>query len=107
MKKILVLLAALILIVAVAKSLNVLPSSVQKLIPNPSQKPLEKILNQPVVQEESTITQVVEKSLPSVVTVGVSTTESSAGGIEVNPFDPFSPFQQVPGTNQKVEKNIG
>lgn len=60
-----------------------------------------------VVSEESVVIEVVENSLPSVVTIGIEYTSSSRGRIEINPFDPFSPFRQIPGEERTVERNIG
>lgn len=64
----------------------------------------EKVL---VETEESVITRVVEESLPSVVTIAISKTESSLDFFEYNPFDPFSPFRLQPGKEEVVEENIG
>lgn len=60
-----------------------------------------------VVYEESVITQVVEQSLPSVVTIGINTVISSNDFFTIDPFDPFSPFKRIPGKKEKIEKNIG
>ena len=48
-----------------------------------------------------------EESLSSVVTVGISKTTSFPDAYEFNPFDPFSPFQRIPGSKKKLEQNIG
>ncbi|MCX7955615.1 MAG: trypsin-like peptidase domain-containing protein [Patescibacteria group bacterium] len=60
-----------------------------------------------IVYEESVITNVVEKSLPSVVTIGVNTIISSGDYFEIDPFNLFSPFRRIPGRQEKIEKNIG
>jgi len=60
-----------------------------------------------VVSEESVVIEVVEKSLPSVVTIAIEYTSSSGRRIEINPFDPFSPFREIPGEDRTVERNIG
>lgn len=60
-----------------------------------------------VVYQESVITEVVEKTLPSVVTIGIKTTRQSRGSIEINPFNPFSPFRETPGEEEEIEQNIG
>ena len=62
---------------------------------------------QRVVYEESVITEVVDKSLPSVVTVGIKTTKQAQDSIQINPFDPFGPFQLTPGEQKEVKQNIG
>lgn len=61
---------------------------------------------QNVVYEESVIINVVDKSLPSVVTVGISTTRTQSN-LEVDPFDPFGGFRRTPGEEKKIEQNIG
>jgi serine protease Do len=61
---------------------------------------------QNIVYEESVIIDVVDKSLPSVVTVGISTTRTQSN-IEVDPFDPFGGFRRTPGEEKKIEQNIG
>ncbi len=69
-----------------------------------------KIINkekQIVVYEESVITQVVEESLPSVVTVGINTTISTGDYFTIDPFNPFLPFRRIPGKKEKIEENIG
>lgn len=67
----------------------------------------EKIEKQIILSEESTIIKVVEKTIPSVVTVGVNTIISKDDFIEIDPFDFFSPFRKIPGKKEKIEKNIG
>lgn len=100
MKKLFLLLAILILIVAVGQSYNLLPkfNSKQK------ESAFEK---KNVVSEESVVTKVVEDSLPSVVTVGIIKTTTVGGGIQIDPFDFVNPFHQVPGTQKKIDQNIG
>ncbi|OGK12492.1 hypothetical protein A3C98_01365 [Candidatus Roizmanbacteria bacterium RIFCSPHIGHO2_02_FULL_37_15] len=101
MKKLLFLLAILIIVLAIAQKSR-LPFTLQQATP-----PSPKIEKQTVVYEESVITKVVEESLPSVVTVGISKTTSTSDFFEIDPFDPFSPFRRIPGRQQKVEQNIG
>ena len=62
---------------------------------------------QTVVYEESVITKVIEKSIPSVVTVGISTMATTGSVFQINPFNPFDPFIQIPGQQKKIEQNIG
>ncbi len=59
-----------------------------------------------IVYEESVIIDVVDKSLPSVVTIGISTTRTESS-LEIDPFNPFSPFRRTPGAQRKIEQNIG
>jgi len=111
MKKVFLLLAALIIVLAVGQQTKLLPSiNLNKYFKLPtfnsfrSQPPTEK---QTVVYQESVVTKVVEQSLPSVVTVGINKTTSSGDTYEFNPLDPFSPFKKVPGTTQNIQQNIG
>lgn len=60
-----------------------------------------------VVNEESIVIKVIAEALPSVVTVGISQTTSTGDSFQINPFDPLSPFRQVPRTKQNVNQNIG
>lgn len=53
-----------------------------------------------IVTEESVVIDIVEKVSPSVVTVGVEQRV-----LQINPFDPFSPFRQREGT--KRDQDIG
>lgn len=63
--------------------------------------------NLKVVREESVIVEVVEQSLPSVVTIGIEVTRQGRGRVEFDPFDPFSPFRTTPGEDRTIEQNIG
>lgn len=60
-----------------------------------------------ITSEESTITRVVEKSLPSVVTIGINITARTRDTITVDPSNPFTPFRRTPGTEQEIKQNIG
>ena len=101
MKKLLFLLAILIIVLAVSQKSR-LPFGLQQ-----STIPGQKSEIQTVVYEESVITKVVEESLPSVVTVGISKTTSSNDFFEIDPFNPFNPFRRIPGDQKKIEQNIG
>ena len=108
MKKFLFLLAILLIIIAYGQANHLLP-----FLPAESRLSREKAGLKPstekqtVVYEESVITKVVEDSLPSVVTVGISKTTTTGDLFQINPFDPFNPFQQIPGQKKQVEQNIG
>jgi serine protease Do len=54
-----------------------------------------------IVQEESMIIDIVEKTSPAVVTVGISKTERFS---TIDPFDPFSLFETQ---EQQIEQDIG
>ncbi len=58
-----------------------------------------------VAPEDSVIVDVVKKTLPGVVTIGVKTTTAPSPP-QVNPFNPFSFFQIRPSQSQTVEQNI-
>ena len=108
MKKLLILLAALIILLGVGKQLSILPEPINKIFESPVKKefeiPEEK---RTIIQDESNITSVIEEALPSVVTIGIKTTTTTGSRIEIDPFDPFSPFREIPGQQKKVERNIG
>ena len=60
-----------------------------------------------VVTEESVVIDVVDKVSPAVVTVGITQTRRVGDILELNPFDPFSPFRRRHGRSQKVDQDIG
>ncbi len=99
MKKLLFLLALLIIVLAVSQKTR-LPLV-------PSQSTGKNVEKQTVVYEESVITKVVEQSLPSVVTIGISKTTSANDSLQIDPFNPFGGFKRIPGGTEKIEQNIG
>lgn len=110
MKKFLSLVAILIILLAIGQKTKLLPEiKLEKYLKLPSiSSPLSLTTEkQTVVYEESVITKVVEDSLPSVVTIGISKSTQTNDFFEINPFDPFSPFQRIPGQKKKIEQNIG
>ncbi len=115
MKKFLLLLAALIIVIAIGQKTNLLSLGPLQQFLQPSSQPAEQSTSSAhgseqkvkIVNEESVITDVVQKSLPSVVTIGINTTVQTNDTFQINPFDPFQPFQQVPGQQQQVKQNIG
>lgn len=110
MKKSLILLAFLIILISLIQTYNLFPNSnLSKFLkPSPTVQNNKDITERQVIlDEESVITRVVEKALPSVVTVGISQTTTSNDTFQINPFDPFSPFQQLPNSSKKIEQNIG
>ena len=60
-----------------------------------------------LVNEESVITKVVEKTLPGVVTIEISTTTQTRDQITLDPFDPFGGFRRIPGESRDIQQNIG
>lgn len=73
----------------------------------PHIKPEKTVEHNNIVDEESAVIAAIEKTLPSVVTVGVSKTTQEPGGFTIDPFDPFTPFRQLPGQKRHIEQNIG
>ncbi|MCL4339377.1 trypsin-like peptidase domain-containing protein [Patescibacteria group bacterium] len=104
MKKIII--ASILVLLGILVGLGINTSNLSSQFQNQSSL-LPHSTKQTVVYEQSVITKVVKDSLPSVVTVGISTTQTNPGSIEFNPFNPFSPFQQLPGETQKIQQNIG
>lgn len=109
MRRLLVLLIILIVVLAITDRNNLFHNfNISQYLNRGNNSAVDLGSKQTVVYEESTITQVVQEALPSVVTVGISTTTS--GGNDdffQNPFDPFTPYRPNPKPNQKVEQNIG
>jgi S1-C subfamily serine protease len=62
---------------------------------------------QRVVYEESVVTQVVERALPSVVTIGILKTQQAPDQLEFDPFNPFFNLRRTPGIRKKIDQNIG
>ncbi len=104
MKKIII--ASILVLLGILVGLGINTSNLSSQFQNQSNL-LPHSAKQTVVYEQSVITKVVKDSLPSVVTVGINTTQTNPGSIEFNPFNPFSPFQQLPGQTQKIQQNIG
>lgn len=109
MRKFLTVLAILVLLLAIGQSFNLIPRiELEKFLGRPQSKklapPSEK---QTIVYEESVITQVVEDSLPGVVTIGINKITQSRDTIQINPRNPREPFKKIPGSTKEVEQNIG
>lgn len=61
-----------------------------------------------VMQEESVITDTVDKVSPAVVTVSITQSRQIGSIFEIDPFNPYSPFQQRQNANQQpTEQDIG
>ncbi|HRN70353.1 MAG TPA: trypsin-like peptidase domain-containing protein [Candidatus Woesebacteria bacterium] len=88
----------------VPSSVNDAIASIKNNFKLPSLPP--QIEREQVVYQESVVTDVVEKSLPSVVTISIKTTRKQ-NTFGLNPFNPFSPFQQLPGEEREIQRNIG
>ncbi|NTU73371.1 trypsin-like serine protease [Candidatus Roizmanbacteria bacterium] len=108
MKKILLFISIVLIVLAIIQQTPLAGKlHLNKYLPSTQVTSPQNNTKQVVVYEESVITQVVANSLPSVVTVGINKTTSAQDRYEINPFDPFAPFRQVTGTQQKIEQNIG
>ena len=108
MKKLLLIVA--ILIIGIAATNEFKQSPAISFISDTFKKAQEKTKptqNQLVVYEESVITKVIEDSLPSVVTIGISKTTRTRGSMQFDPFNPFSPFREIPSQEGQIEQNIG
>jgi S1-C subfamily serine protease len=100
MRKLFYFLAVLLLLFAIVQTYHLIPVVRFSSTTPQSEK-------QTVVYEESVVTKVVEDALPSVVTIGIVKTTTSGGYVEIDPFNFINPFRQVPGTEKKIDQNIG
>jgi len=108
MKKILYALAIIIVLLAIGQSLNLIPKiSLEKYIKIPRSSADLPRDNSDLFNSESTIIEVIEKSIPSVVTIGITKVETTKDRIKINPFNPVNPFETIPGTKAEVQQNIG
>lgn len=118
MKKTLLIIAFILVLAAVVQRVVTIPpewqSQIQKLFPrSTSQSTTQPYkLKDPepsagLTERESQIVDVVQKSLPSVVTIGIKATAQTRGSIAFDPSNPFSPFREVPGEERTIEQNIG
>lgn len=60
--------------------------------------------------DEERLVNIIDKSLPSVVTVGINFTRLERGTLELDPSDPFGSFwnfRRTPAREREVEQNIG
>lgn len=111
MKKLVLILALLIVILAIGQKSRFFPQlNLGKYLPKTSPAPQTGSFasgKQTVVYEESVVTKVVAESLPSVVTIGINKTQSSGDYFEYNPLNPFAPYRRIPGRQRNIEANIG
>lgn len=56
---------------------------------------------------DKVVINVINKSLPSVVTIGIKATTRSQDQFAVDPLNPFQPFRRIPGQEKTIEQNIG
>ncbi|OGK15409.1 hypothetical protein A2690_05125 [Candidatus Roizmanbacteria bacterium RIFCSPHIGHO2_01_FULL_39_12b] len=109
MKKLTGLLAILFVLLVIGNQYDLieLPKSFFEKSSSPALKDVVTEQKQTVTTEESAVIDAIDKSLPSVVTIGISKTSNTGRGFEINPLDPFNPFRQVPGKKQQIDQNIG
>lgn len=125
MKKLLFVLALVIIVVGVGDRLNAANKAGVPVFPDwsklfqqtpKSQNPSDQKLGptrEPVIikgTDEERLVKTIDKALPSVVTVGINFTTQEPGTIQIDPFDPFGAFggfRQVPGKKTQVDQNIG
>jgi len=100
MKRFALLILALIFAIFIGQKFNLTPANLKTAPEKPTNTRYE------VVSEESIITKVVAESLASVVTIGINATITRADTIRINPFNKTNLIEKIPGTSQKVEKNI-
>lgn len=107
MKRVFFLLAVIFLFIAISQTYNLFPQfGISRLWrESPIQLPGGEIKQ--IAEEESTVISVIENALPSVVTIGIMKTTTGQGTLEFDPFNPFGGFRRVPGTERKIEQNIG
>ncbi len=88
---------------------NLLPKATNVPKPSGALLPTVKPMELSGTEEERRI-QMIEKALPSVVTIGINFTTRQPDRIQMDPFDFFGEsrgFQRVPGKEKNVERNIG
>lgn len=111
MKRIFLLIFLLIILLSVGISTGswgIKWDSLKNIIP--SKKITENLLPSEklkIVSEESVITDVVEKTSASVVTVSITKSRSIGSIFEIDPSDPFNIFRQQAGASQKTQQDIG
>lgn len=110
MKKILLIVAVLVFFAAIGYSSRLPDINLFNLKNNFLKSPQSasnETEKQTVVYEESAVIKAIEQALPSVVTVGISKIQSTQDFFSIDPFNPFNPFKRIPGSEKKIEQNIG
>lgn len=110
MKKLFLILIILLGVLSIGANYNLLPEIpgtdlADNVLPDQKAQLKERKV---ITSEESATIDVIEDSLPSVVTIGISRTAGRRPNFfELDPFDPFSPFEQMPDREETIEQNIG
>lgn len=108
MKKVLYFLAILIVLLAIAQTFNLLPKiNLEKYINIPKTSISIPSTDLDLSYNESIITSVIEKSIPSVVTIAINKTTTSPGTIQIDPSDRLNPIKKIPGEKKEIHQNIG
>lgn len=110
MKKLLLLLCILIVLLAVGQRSGAFPKlgdQLSSLNSNNSSNPSSSGKSYMIGSEENVITDVVQKALPSVVTIGIHKVTTTSSSLQFDPFNPFGGLRQVPGQQQTIQQNIG
>jgi serine protease Do len=109
MKRIIVLITLVLVCIYLTKTEEYLHLPQLKLPWDISQQKAEFIQhdNIRVLNEESAVIGAIEKAIPSVVTISISKTTRTPDRIQINPFNPSSPFETQPGEDRTFEGNIG
>lgn len=110
MKKIVFFLATILIVYAVLLTYHLVPpvNISQLRLPQSMVRPYTTLPpgSKTIVSEESVVTNVVSKSIPSVVTVAIKST-TTGGNFYFDPFNPFGGIQQAPQQQQNINQNIG
>ncbi|MBI2616787.1 trypsin-like peptidase domain-containing protein [Candidatus Gottesmanbacteria bacterium] len=107
MKRVAFLILLLILLVGIGINTGQIDvSNVGKFLQQNQQTILPGLDQIKVVEEESVVTDVVEKVSPSVVTISISRSRSIGSIFEIDPFDPFGSFRS-PGRREPIQQDIG
>ena len=99
MKRIVLLVAIIIMLVAIGIN--------KRYLPQISSEEKSETIKTRIISEESLVIKAVEKALPSVVTVQIKKTTTSADIWQFNPFDPYGSLELQPGTEETLEQSIG
>lgn len=107
MRKTFFLLSVLALLLLIAYSSNLIDLKNESFFSKSKQATKKNIEKQTISEEESAVIQAIDTAIPSVVTIGISKTTTTRNLFELDPFNPFSPFNRIPQESKKIEQNIG
>lgn len=118
MKKWIIIIAVILIAAAILQRYIILPESLSSQIkrfwPAVSNSPttapyriIERTGPSQQTDYEKKNIEIINQSLPSVVTIGIKATTQTQDQVQLNPLDPFAPLQRIPGKKQTIEQNIG